>query len=215
MSAGARVPLVEPGTRPELAAIERSITAERGHLSAIYQALLNSAPLGEGWEKLLTAIRNKSSLPPDVRELVILQAAVLNRAPFEFGAHLPVARKVGVAEPKLTPIQSQQIGEPFSALEKAVLALADANPRLAGIGRAVRTDRPKVRCPGGDRARRDDRREQHGVALPRGSAHRALDAHAITSRDSSLEPRIAEAVSVRKRVFRIDAARGLWPSAAG
>jgi 4-carboxymuconolactone decarboxylase len=129
MSAGPRVSLIEPGTDPALAAIERSIAAERGRISALYQALLNSAPLAEGWEKLLTAIRNKSSLPPDLREIVILRVAVLNRAPFEFEAHLPVARKAGVTMEKLGAIELSEIGEPFSILERAVLALTDAMTR--------------------------------------------------------------------------------------
>src|SRR5450432_378995 len=111
MNAAPRIPLVEPGTRPELASIEQSIVAERGRISALYQALLNSAPLAEGWEKLLTAIRNRSSLPPDLREIVILRVAVLNRAPFEFEAHLPVARNAGVPDAKLAAIQLPQIGE--------------------------------------------------------------------------------------------------------
>ncbi len=126
MSTGPRIPLVEPGTRPELSSIEQSIVAERGRISALYRALLNSAPLAEGWEKLLTAIRNRSSLPSDLREIVILRVAVLNRAPFEFEAHLPVARNAGVTEEKLAAIELPQIGEPFSVLETTVLELTDA-----------------------------------------------------------------------------------------
>jgi len=137
MSAGPRIPLVEPGTRPELAAIEQSIAAERGRISALYQALLNSAPLAEGWEKLLTAIRNKSSLPPDLREMVILRVAVLNRAPFEFEAHLPVARKAGVTDAKLAAIELPQIGEPFSVVERAVLALTDVMTREVQVPDAL------------------------------------------------------------------------------
>ena len=129
MSTGPRIPLVEPGTRPELSSIEQSIVAERGRISALYRALLNSAPLAEGWEKLLTAIRNRSSLPPDLREIVILRVAVLNRAPFEFEAHLPVARHAGVSEEKLAALELPQIGEPFGVLERTVLALTDAMTR--------------------------------------------------------------------------------------
>jgi len=110
MSAAPRIPLVEPGTRPELATIEQSIVAERGRISALYQALLNSAPLAEGWEKLLTAVRNKSSLPADLREIVILRVA-------------------GVAEEKLAALELPRIGEPFSVVERAVLALTDAMTR--------------------------------------------------------------------------------------
>jgi len=129
MNAAPRIPLVEPGTRPELASIEQSIVAERGRISALYQALLNSAPLAEGWEKLLTAIRNKSSLPADLREIAILRVAILNRAPFEFDAHLPIARKAGVAEEKLAALELPQVGELFSVVEQAVLALTDAMTR--------------------------------------------------------------------------------------
>ena len=125
----ARIPPVEPGTRPDLAAIERSILAERGRISALYQVLLNSAPLAEGWEKLLTAIRNRSSLPPDVRELVILRVAVQNRAPFEFAAHVPHARRAGVSEEKIRALETQDIGAPFDAADRAVLAFADAMTR--------------------------------------------------------------------------------------
>lgn len=137
MSVEPRVPLVEPGTDPELAAIEQSIVAERGRISALYQALLNSAPLAQGWEKLLTAIRNRSSLPPELRELVILRVAVLNRAPFEFEAHLPVARAAGVAEEKLAALQLPQIGAPFGALEQAVLALTDSMTRDVQVADAL------------------------------------------------------------------------------
>jgi len=129
MSTGPRIELVEPGTRTELSSIEQSIVAERGRISALYRALLNSAPLAEGWEKLLTAIRNRSSLPSDLREIVILRVAVLNRAPFEFEAHLPVARHAGVSEEKLAALELPEIGEPFGVLERTVLALTDAMTR--------------------------------------------------------------------------------------
>src|SRR5262249_45298470 len=57
-----RVPPVTPGTRSDLAAIEASIEAERGGIPLLYQVLLNSAPIAEGWEKMLTAVRNRSGL---------------------------------------------------------------------------------------------------------------------------------------------------------
>ena len=124
-----RVPPVAPGTRAELAAIETSIAAQRGDISLLYKVLLNSAPLAEGWEKLLTAVRNRSSVPPDLREMMILRVAVLNRAPFEFDAHAPVARKVGVTEAKLAALREAKPGDAFTPLERAVFALTDAMTR--------------------------------------------------------------------------------------
>ena len=137
MSAVPRIPLVEPGTRPELAAIEQTIVAQRGSVSALYQALLNSAPLADGWEKLLTAIRNRSSLPADIREIVILRVAVLNRARYEFTAHLPHARRAGVTDAKLAAIELPKIGEPFNILERTVLALTDTMTREVQVPDAL------------------------------------------------------------------------------
>ena len=104
MSAGPRIPLIEPGTRPELAAIERAIAAERGHISALYQALLNIAPLAEAGKSCLPRSVTGAPFHPIVRD-GDLRVAVLNRAPFEFAAHLPVARNAGVSDEKLAALQ--------------------------------------------------------------------------------------------------------------
>lgn len=125
-----RVPLVEPGTRPELAEIEARILAERGRISLLYQVLLNSGPIASGWERMLTAVRNESGVPADLRELVILRVAVLNRASFEFEAHVPHARRAGVGDAKIAALREPVIAAAlFAPLELLVLALADAMTR--------------------------------------------------------------------------------------
>lgn len=43
-----------------------------------------------GWNSLLGAIRTRTSLPADLRELAILRPALLNRAWFEWNHHLPL-----------------------------------------------------------------------------------------------------------------------------
>lgn len=93
-----RIDPVIPGTRPELAQQEAQILAERGRISPLYQILLNSPPIAHGWEQMLSAVRNRSSLSADLRELVILRVAILNRAPYEFEAHLPIAIAAGVSD---------------------------------------------------------------------------------------------------------------------
>jgi AhpD family alkylhydroperoxidase len=124
-----RVPPVATGVRADLAAIEANIAAERGSVSLLYQVLLNSAPLANGWRELLTAVRSRSSLPPALREMVILRVAVLNRAPFEFDAHVPHAKAAGVRDEQLDALRSAQPGATFTALERAVLALTDTMTR--------------------------------------------------------------------------------------
>ena len=68
----------------------------RGRISPLYQVLLNSPAVVEGWEAMLTAIRQKTSLPPRLREMIILRVATLNRAPYEFEAHVPHALAAGM-----------------------------------------------------------------------------------------------------------------------
>ena len=133
------VPLVEPGTRPELAALEAQIRAERGgEIAVLYQALLNSPPIASGWEQLLTAVRNRSGIPADLRELVILRVAVLNRASFEFDAHAPHARKAGVTDEKIDALRRwPQARGLFSDDEQGVLDLTDAMTRDVEVPEAV------------------------------------------------------------------------------
>lgn len=126
-----RIAPIAPGTRAELAAQEAQIVAERGRVSPLYQVLLNSPAIAHGWEQMLSAVRNRNSIPPAVRELVILRVAVLNRAPYEFDAHVPHARAAGVAQAaidasRMVPLPTDA---PLSAAERAALRLADAMTR--------------------------------------------------------------------------------------
>ena len=86
-TAMARLPyaqLDDPAIKP---LVDR-ITAERGSVLHLYQMLLHSAPLAEGWLAFLTAVRQKLDLPGDLRELVIMRVAHLNGAPYEAAQHL-------------------------------------------------------------------------------------------------------------------------------
>lgn len=124
-----RVPIVQPGSRPELAEIEARIMAERGRVSLLYQVLLNSGPIAAGWERMLTAVRNQTTLPGDLRELIILRVAVLNRAAFEFDAHAPIAEREGVSVAKIAALRELILSDAFDERERLVLELADAMTR--------------------------------------------------------------------------------------
>ena len=126
-----RITPVIPGTRPELAAQEQQIMAERGRISPLYQALLNSPPIAHGWEQMLSAVRNRNSLAPAVRELVILRVAVLNRAPYEFDAHVPHALAAGAPQAAIDALRAVPLAAqaPLSAAERVALRLTDAMTR--------------------------------------------------------------------------------------
>ena len=69
---------------PEFQKLVTQIKAERGgRMLNLYKMLLNSPPVAHGWEQMLTAIRLKTGLAPNLRELVILRIAVINRVEYE------------------------------------------------------------------------------------------------------------------------------------
>jgi len=126
-----RIPLIIPGTKPELAAQEAQIMAERGRISDLYRVLLNSPPIAHGWEQMLSAVRNRNSIPAGLRELVILRVAVLNRAPYEFDAHVPHALAAGVSAEAVEASRSVPLAvdAPFTDAQRVALRLADAMTR--------------------------------------------------------------------------------------
>lgn len=118
-----RINKVSPGTIPELNNIESEILKQRGRISPLYQVLLNSPDMASGWEKLLTAVRNKNSLPDLDKEILIIRVAVLNEAIFEYEAHVPIAIKAGADQDLIKLISSKTIEK--AQLNKNIRFLVD------------------------------------------------------------------------------------------
>lgn len=127
-----RVAPIPPGSSPALAAQEAQIAAQRGgKVSPLYQVLLNSPSIAHGWEQMLSAVRNRNSIPAGLRELAILRVAVLNRASYEFDAHAPIALAAGVSQASIDATRMVPLARdaPLSPAELIVLELADAMTR--------------------------------------------------------------------------------------
>lgn len=134
-----RVTPVAPGTRPELAELEARIRGARGRISPLYAVLLNSPPLAAGWEHLFTVIRQQTSLPPALRELVILRIAVLNGADYEFEAHVPHALQAGMTEKAIDRIRRNETAG-LGHLETLVLRYTEAMTRDIQVADALFDD---------------------------------------------------------------------------
>jgi 4-carboxymuconolactone decarboxylase len=134
-----RIEPVVPGTRPELAAQEAQIAAVRGRVSELYQVLLNSPPVAHGWEQMLTAVRKHNSIPAGLRELVILRVAILNRAGYEFDAHVPHALAAGVSQAAIDAVREPGLAPNahWSPAELAALRLTDSMTRDIDVPDAV------------------------------------------------------------------------------
>lgn len=121
----ARLPYADLNT-PEAAPLVEQIIAERGSVLHLYQMLLHSPPIAKGWLNHLTGIRHNSSLPGDLRELVIMRVALLNRAPYEADQHAPIALAEGLSQAQLDALPDWQDSEAFTPIQRAVLAYTDA-----------------------------------------------------------------------------------------
>ena len=136
---------------PAAAPIVERIIKERGSVLHLYQMLLNSPPLAEGWLNFLTAIRQKCTLAADLRELVIMRVAILNGAQYEADQHAPIALSVGVSEAQLRELTTWEESSEFSARQRSALLLTDQmtktvqiDPRLINDLSAFLSDREVV-----------------------------------------------------------------------
>ncbi|CAG2136105.1 carboxymuconolactone decarboxylase family protein [Cupriavidus plantarum] len=122
---------------PEIKPVVDRIVAERGGVLHLYQMLLHSPPVANGWLTYLTAIRQQSTLPGNLRELVIMRVAGLNGAPYEADQHAPIALKEGVTQAQLDALPTWRDSTLFSDTERAVLAYTDAMTRQIQVDPAI------------------------------------------------------------------------------
>ncbi len=131
----AHLPYARPDDPAQRALVER-IVAERGSLLHLYQMLLHSPPLAEGWLGFFTAVRQRLSLPGALRELVIMRVALLNGAPYEAEQHAPIALREGLTQRQLDDLHEWPSSDAFDPTQRAALALCDRMTREVQVGAA-------------------------------------------------------------------------------
>jgi len=125
---------------PEAQPLVQRIVAERGSVLHLYQMLLHSPPLAEGWLAYLTAVRQRLAIAGTLRELIIMRVAMLNGAPYEAMQHARIALHEGVTQGQLDALEQWEASELFSAAERAVLRLTDAMTRDIHFAPAIMAD---------------------------------------------------------------------------
>ncbi len=143
----ARIPYADL-TSPEAKPLVDRIVAERGGVLHLYQMLMHSPPVASGWLNYLTSIRQLSTLPASLRELVIMRVAVINGAPYEAEQHGPIALREGITQAQLDELNTWERSDKFDATQRAVLAYTDAmtkniqvSPEVFAAVKAVLSDR--------------------------------------------------------------------------
>ncbi|ANN79121.1 carboxymuconolactone decarboxylase family protein [Bordetella flabilis] len=132
----ARLPYADLDSAEARPLVDR-IVAERGSVLLLYQMLLHSPPVASGWLTYLTAIRQLSTLPGALRELVIMRVASLNGAPYEADQHAPIALQEGITPAQLQALDRWQDSPLFDDDQRAALAYTDAMTRDIRVPQAV------------------------------------------------------------------------------
>jgi alkylhydroperoxidase family enzyme len=72
--------------------------------------LLISPNFAEGFLEFFSAIRNKSTLPEDVKELAMCRVGALNGAAFEWMHHMPLLKKAGLSDEGIETVRTSKPG---------------------------------------------------------------------------------------------------------
>lgn len=136
-----RLPYISDPPPTASAEEERIVAAVRARraprpLQPLDLTLLHSPPVADGWNSFLGAVRTRTLLGQDVRELAIARVAVVNRAWYEWAHHAPLAVAGGVSEACMEKVKvpgplkfGEGEGEGFSERQWAVLVYTDEMTR--------------------------------------------------------------------------------------
>ncbi|KAK3179468.1 hypothetical protein K4F52_009129 [Lecanicillium sp. MT-2017a] len=134
------VPNPPETTTDEDAAIVSRIQARRAprDLIPLDLALLHSPPVADGWNSFLGAVRTRTTIGADLRELAISRVAVCNRAWFEWAHHAPLAADAGVSPAaldvvKMDALPAERPAELLSEEQWAVLLYAEEMTRKVEV----------------------------------------------------------------------------------
>lgn len=136
----ARIPYPDTRQLDEAAPVVQRIVAERGGLLNLYRMLLHAPPVAEGWLRLMTAVRQRSTLSGRLRELVILWIGIENGAAYEVAAHTPIGLAEGIGQEQIDALAHWESAGCFDAGERAALAYAQAMTRSVHVPDTVATE---------------------------------------------------------------------------
>jgi 4-carboxymuconolactone decarboxylase len=122
----------EPGD-PDLAEMFRRIRASRGHVLNIHRVVGHAPKMLRAQAAYARALREESSLPRGLQELLILRVAQVNDSAYEQSVHRPIAIDCGVAQEKIDALSAWRASSLFDARERAALGLTEQAARSGEV----------------------------------------------------------------------------------
>ena len=127
----ARVPLIVEHDHPELADLIGRLKGGRGgRLLNLYKLLLNSPTLAATWFEHVNAVRWKTKLDGQTRELAIIRIGLVTRVGYVLAQRVPAyALQEGLTLAQCDALADWSSSSLFNARQRAVLAYTDAMTR--------------------------------------------------------------------------------------
>jgi 4-carboxymuconolactone decarboxylase len=122
---------------PILADMFKRIRESRGHILNIHRVVGLAPKMLRAQASYARALRDESSLPRDLQELLILRIAQVNDSAYEQSVHRPIALRCGVPTAKIDALPSWTTSSVFEPQERAALAFVDQGARSGEVEDAV------------------------------------------------------------------------------
>ena len=129
--------LAEPIEDPVLADMYRRIRESRGRLLNIHRAVGQAPKMLRAQAAYARALREDSSLPRSLQELLILRIAQVNDSTYEQSVHRPIALRCGVAAANIDALPRWDTSSLFDARERAALRFVDQAARSGEVEDSV------------------------------------------------------------------------------
>jgi 4-carboxymuconolactone decarboxylase len=110
-----------------------------GNVLNIFRTLVNHPDLARRWLVFANHIVAKSTLPARERELAILRIGWLCRSEYEWGQHVLIGRRIGVADDEIRLIQAGPEAAGWTEADRAILRATDDLHRDAHVSDDVWT----------------------------------------------------------------------------
>ena len=103
----------------------------------IFKIAAHSPELMQSWWRMMVVLLSRLQLDPRLRELAILRLFQVTRCAYGFAHHVRIARDAGVGGDDIAALAQYEASDRFSALDKLVLAYADAVTKLSAEAPAL------------------------------------------------------------------------------
>src|SRR5262252_8103782 len=118
---------------PMLAEMFERIRATRGHVLNIHRVVGHAPNMLRAQAAYTRALREESSLPRDLQELLILRIAQVNDSAYEQSVHRPIAIECGASREKIDALATWRASSLFDARERAALGLVEQAARSGEV----------------------------------------------------------------------------------